>query len=66
MWTDILYINVNKIYIEYVNSFLLILLFIRKINLDTNCPYNGLEEDIYSLRNEFIVLFLGEFNDINN
>ena len=33
-----------------------------KNNLDKTCPYNGLEHDIYSLRNEGTILLMGEFN----
>jgi hypothetical protein len=36
--------------------------FYKKNNLDRNCPYNTLEQDIYSLRNEGNILLLGDFN----
>jgi hypothetical protein len=36
--------------------------FYKKNNLDKKIPYNGLERDIYSLRNEHSILFLGDFN----
>ena len=36
--------------------------FYKKNNLDTNCPYHGLENDISSLRNEGNILLMGEFN----
>jgi hypothetical protein len=36
--------------------------FYKKNNLDNNCSYNNLEQDIYSLKNEGNILLLGEFN----
>jgi hypothetical protein len=36
--------------------------FYKKNNLDRNCPYNNLEQDIYNLRNEGNILVLGQFN----
>jgi hypothetical protein len=36
--------------------------FYKKINLDNNCPYNNLEQDIYSLKNEGNILLLGDSN----
>jgi hypothetical protein len=36
--------------------------FYKKKNLDSNCPYNNLEQDIYSLKNEGNILLLGDFN----
>jgi hypothetical protein len=36
--------------------------FYKKNNLDNNCPYNNLEQDIYSLKNEGNILLLGDFN----
>jgi hypothetical protein len=36
--------------------------FYKKNNLDSNCPYNNLEQDIYSLKNEGNILMLGDFN----
>jgi hypothetical protein len=36
--------------------------FYKKNNLDSNCPYNNLEEDIYSLKNEGNILLLEDFN----
>jgi hypothetical protein len=36
--------------------------FYKKNNLNNNCPYNNLEQDIYSLKNEGNILLLGEFN----
>jgi hypothetical protein len=34
----------------------------KKNNLDKNCPYNKLEQDIYNLKNEGNILLLGDFN----
>jgi len=39
--------------------------FYTKKNLDNNCPYNNLEHDIYSLKNEGKILVLGDFNARN-
>ena len=36
--------------------------FYKKNNLDNNFPYNNLEQDIYSLKNEGTILLLGDFN----
>jgi hypothetical protein len=36
--------------------------FDKKNNLDNNCRYNNLEQDIYSLKNEGNILMLGDFN----
>jgi hypothetical protein len=36
--------------------------FYKKNNLDKNCPYNNLEQDIYNLKNEGNILLLGDFN----
>ena len=36
--------------------------FYKKKNLDKNCPYNGLENEISSLRNEGNILLMGDFN----
>jgi hypothetical protein len=36
--------------------------FYKKNNLDKNCPYNNLEQDIYNLKIEDNILFLGDFN----
>lgn len=33
-----------------------------KNSLDKNCPYNGTKHDIYSLRNEGNIFFVGHFN----
>ena len=36
--------------------------FYKKNNLDKNYPYNNLEQDIYSLKNEGNILMLRDFN----
>lgn len=36
--------------------------FYKKKSLDKNSPYNGLENDISSLRNEGNILLMGDFN----
>jgi hypothetical protein len=36
--------------------------FYKKNNVDNNYPYNNLEQDIYSLKNEGNILLLGDFN----
>ena len=36
--------------------------FYKKNNLDNKCPYNNLEQDIYSLKNKGNILMLGDFN----
>ncbi len=36
--------------------------FYKKKNLDKTNPYNGLENDISSLRNEGNILLMGDFN----
>jgi hypothetical protein len=41
---------------------LLILIFYKKNNLDNNCAYNNLEQDIYSFKNEANIILLGDFN----
>jgi hypothetical protein len=35
--------------------------FYKKNNLDRNCPYNNLEQDIYNLKNEGNILLLRDF-----
>jgi hypothetical protein len=39
-----------------------LLILDKKKNLDNNSPYNNLEQDIYSLKNEGNILLLGVFN----
>jgi exonuclease III len=61
-WIEITDINNKKTYIAIcyfppINSN-----FYKKKNLDKNSPYNGLENDISSLRNEGNILLIGDFN----
>ena len=35
--------------------------FYKKKNLDNNHPYNSLEQDIYSLKNEGNIISIGDF-----
>jgi hypothetical protein len=46
-------------YFMHINS-----TFYTKNNLEKNCPYKILEQDIYSLINEGSILILGYFNSI--
>ena len=48
---------IDSCYFPHTNSN-----FYHKNNLDKNCPYNGLEHDISSLRNEGNILLMGDFN----
>jgi hypothetical protein len=62
IWIEISDTNAKNVYIEicyfsHINS-----TFYKKNNLDNNCPYNNLEQDIYSLKNEGNILLLGDFN----
>jgi hypothetical protein len=47
----------RNLYFAPINS-----TFYKKNNLDRNCPYNNLEQDIYNLKNEGNILLLGDFN----
>ena len=58
LWT----LLIKKTYIEICYFSPINSNFYKKKNLDTNCPYNGLENDIYSLRNEGNILLMGDFN----
>jgi hypothetical protein len=55
IWTEIS--NIEICYFTPINS-----TFYKKNNLDNNCPYNTLEQDIYSVKNEGNILLLGDFN----
>jgi hypothetical protein len=55
-------INAKNIYITICYFTPINSTFYKKSNLDQNCPCNGLEHDIYNLRNEGSVLFIGDFN----
>jgi hypothetical protein len=54
-------VNAKKMYIEICYC-ARILPFTQKNNLDKNCPYKILEQEICSLRNEGSILLLGDFN----
>jgi hypothetical protein len=58
---DILDINAKNIHIEMCSFVLINSTFYKKNSLDINCRYNGLEHDIYILRNEGNILSLGDF-----
>jgi exonuclease III len=65
IWIEISDTNAKKMYIAIccfapINS-----TFYKKNNLDKNCPYNNLEQDIYNLKNEGNILLLGDFNATN-
>jgi hypothetical protein len=62
IWMEILDINTKKIYLAIYYFVPINSTFYKKNNLDKNCPYNGLEHDIFSLRNEGNILLLGDFN----
>jgi hypothetical protein len=55
-------INAKKMYIAICYFAPINSTFYKKNNLDKNCPYKILEQDIYSLRNEGSILLLGDFN----
>jgi hypothetical protein len=62
IWIEILDTNAKKMYIQIfcfapINS-----TFYKKNNLDNDCPYNNLEQDIYNLKSEGNILLLGDFN----
>ena len=53
---------IKKTYIEIYYFSPINSKFYKKNNLDKNSPYNGLENDISSLRNEGNILLMGDFN----
>ena len=55
-------INTTKTYIAICYFTRFNSKFYEKNNLDKNCPYNGLENDISSLRNIGNILLMGDFN----
>jgi hypothetical protein len=62
IWIEISNTNAKTMYIEIcffspINS-----TFYKKNNLDRNCLYNNLEQDVYSLKNEGNILLLGNFS----
>jgi hypothetical protein len=63
MWMEISNINSKNIYIAILYFTPINITLYKKKNLDKKCPYNGLEQDIYSLRNNGSILLLGHFND---
>jgi hypothetical protein len=65
IWIEISDTNAKKMYIKICYFSLIISTFYKKNNLDKNCPYNNLEQDIYSLKNEGNILLLGDFNARN-
>jgi hypothetical protein len=62
IWIEILDTNAKKMYIEICYFAPIISTFYKKNNLDKNCPYKNLEQDIYNLKNEGNILLLGNFN----
>jgi hypothetical protein len=62
IWIEILDNNAKKMYIAICYFAPINSTSYKKNNLDNNCPYNNLEQDIYSLKNEGNILLLGDFN----
>ena len=62
MWIEITDINNRKTYIAICYFAPINSNFYKKNNLDKNCPYNGLENDISRFRNEGNILLMGDFN----
>ena len=62
IWIESLDTNAKKMYIEIFYFAPINSTFYKKNNLDSNCPYNNLERDIYSLKSGCNILMLGEFN----
>jgi exonuclease III len=62
IWIEILDTNAKKMYITIFYFAPINSTFYKKNNLDNNCSYNNLEQDIYSLKNEGNILLLGDFN----
>jgi len=62
IWIEISYTNAKRMHIEICYFAPINSIFYKKKHLDNNCPYNNLEQDIYSLKNEGNILLLGEFN----
>jgi hypothetical protein len=61
---DISDINAKNIYIAICYFVPINSAFYTKNNLNKNCPYKILEQNIYGLRNEGSILLLGDFNAI--
>jgi exonuclease III len=62
IWIEISDTNAKKMYIAICYFSPINSTFYKKNNLDKNCPYNNLEQDIYNLENEGNILLLGDFN----
>ena len=62
IWIEITDIYDKKTYIAICYFAPINSNFYKKNSLDKNCPYNGLENDIYGLRNEGNILLMGYFN----
>ena len=62
IWIEIIDINDEKTYIAICSFSPIKSDFYKKNNLDKNCPCNGLEHDISSLRKEGNILLMGDFN----
>jgi hypothetical protein len=62
IWMEIYDINTKNIYIEICYFTPINSTFYTKNNLDKNCPYKSLEQDIYNMKNEGSILLLGDFN----
>jgi hypothetical protein len=62
IWIENLDTNAKKMYMEICYFVPIDSTFYKKNNLDINCTYNNLEQDIYSLKNEGNILVLGDFN----
>jgi exonuclease III len=62
IWIEISDTNAKKMYITIYYFSPINSTFYKKNNLDKNCPYNNLEQDIYNLKNEGNILLLGDFN----
>jgi hypothetical protein len=65
IWMEILDTSAKNMYIAICYVAPINSTFYKKNNLDNNCPYNNLEQDIYSLKNEGNILLLGDFNARN-
>jgi hypothetical protein len=61
IWIEISDTNAKNIYIANFFFASINSTFYKKNNLDNDCPYNNLEQDIYSLKNEGNILLLGDF-----
>jgi hypothetical protein len=62
IWIEISDTNAKKMYIDIFYFAPIDSTFYKKKILDNNCPFNNLEQAIYSLKNKGNILLLGEFN----